>query len=216
MHNAPKPRIEDLPTTAQLRRSSVIAAIGAVAIGVTVYLPAEHGQDPTGVGTLLGLTEKGEIKRQLAEEAAADALTHGDTDESSSLMDTIRGLFVSEAHAQDATAAKDATAAQEWRDEVSFTLAPGESHEIKGTLEKGGALLYEWTTDGGRINFDLHAHGGGESIDYEKGRGKTEGSGEIEAPFAGDHGWFWRNRDKKPVTVTLKLSGDYSEIVRSG
>ena len=208
MYNAPKPRIEDLPTTAQLRRSSVIAAIGAVAIGVMVYLPAEHGRDPTGVGTLLGLTEKGEIKRQLAEEAAADALTHG-TDESSSLLDSVLGLFVSTAYAQ------EATEAAKWRDEVSFTLAPGNSAEIKATLEEGGTLVYDWMTDGGRINFDLHAHGGGKSIDYERGRGKTEGSGEIEAPFAGDHGWFWRNRDRQDVTVTLKLNGDYSGIVRS-
>ncbi|MEC7668209.1 MAG: transmembrane anchor protein, partial [Pseudomonadota bacterium] len=73
MHNAPKPNLEDLPTKAQLRRSSIVAGIGAVAIGVMVYMPAELGKDPTGVGTLLGLTEMGEIKQQLAAEAAADA-----------------------------------------------------------------------------------------------------------------------------------------------
>ena len=71
MYNAPKPNIEDLPTKAQLRRSSIIAGIGAVFIGVCVYLPAEYGTDPTGVGNILGLTEMGEIKQQLAAEAAA-------------------------------------------------------------------------------------------------------------------------------------------------
>lgn len=65
MHNAPQPKLEELPTKAQLRRYSVIAAIGAVAIGVMVYLPAEHGKDPTGVGSILGLTEMGKIKQQL-------------------------------------------------------------------------------------------------------------------------------------------------------
>ncbi|MEP3024543.1 MAG: hypothetical protein ABJN03_01795 [Ascidiaceihabitans sp.] len=30
MHNAPQPNIEDLPTKAQLRRSSIIAGIGSV------------------------------------------------------------------------------------------------------------------------------------------------------------------------------------------
>jgi hypothetical protein len=40
MYNAPQPKIEDLPIPATLRRYSAIAAIGAVAIGVRVYLPA--------------------------------------------------------------------------------------------------------------------------------------------------------------------------------
>src|SRR6056297_1522835 len=101
MHNAPKPKLEDLPTKAQLRRSSIIAGIGAMAIGVIVYMPAELGQDPTGVGSILGLTEMGEIKQQLAAEAAADKELHGG-DGSVSLMDDILGLFVGAAYAQEA------------------------------------------------------------------------------------------------------------------
>ena len=203
MHNAPKPNIEDLPTKAQLRRSTLIAGIGAVFIGVCVYLPAEYGTDPTGVGSVLGLTEMGQIKQQLAAEAAADEALHGG-DESSSLMNDIFGLFVSTAHAQEA-----------WTDEITFTLAPSESTEIKATMEEGATLNYAWTSKGGRINFDLHAHADGDSVTYEKGRGQTSGVGSFETPFAGDHGWFWRNRDNETVTVTLQLRGDYSEIVRS-
>ncbi|SDI39350.1 transmembrane anchor protein [Lutimaribacter saemankumensis] len=203
MHNAPKPKLEDLPTKAQLRRSSIIAGIGAMAIGIMVYMPAELGHDPTGVGSILGLTEMGEIKQQLAAEAAADEEMHGG-DESSSLMDDILGLFVGAAYAQEA-----------WQDEINFTLAPGEYIEIKATMEEGATLLYAWTSTGGRVNFDLHAHAGDQNVTYEKGRGQTEGEGSFETPFAGDHGWFWRNRDDEAVTVTLQLRGDYSEIVRS-
>lgn len=203
MHNAPKPNIEDLPTLSQLRRSSILAAIGAVAIGVMIYLPAEYGTDPTGVGSVLGLTEMGEIKQQLAVEAADDEALHGG-DTSSSLMDDIFGLFVSTAYAQDA-----------WQDEITFTLEPGEYTEIKATMEAGVTLTYAWVATGGRVNFDLHAHSGSDAVTYEKGRGQTSGQGSFETPFAGDHGWFWRNRDKADVTVTLQLSGDYSEIVRS-
>ncbi|GAB5431307.1 MAG: hypothetical protein EpisKO_06770 [Epibacterium sp.] len=202
MHNAPKPNLKDLPTKAQLRRSSIIAGIGAVFIGVAVYMPAELGQDPTGIGSILGLTEMGEIKQQLAAEAAADAELHG-SDESSSLMDDILGLFVSTAHAQEA-----------WQDEITFTLEPGEYTEIKATMEEGATLSYAWTSTGGRVNFDLHAHAGEQDVTYEKGRGQTEGEGSFETPFAGDHGWFWRNRDDEAVTVTLQLRGDYSAIVR--
>ena len=203
MYDAPKPNIEDLPTKAQLRRSTVIAGIGAVAIGLMVYLPAEYGTDPTGVGSILGLTKMGEIKQQLAAEAKADEALHG-SDESSSLMNDIFGLFVSTAHAQEA-----------WQDEITFTLAPSESTEIKATMEQGATMNYAWSSTGGRINFALHAHGGGEDVTYERGRGQTSGEGSFETPFAGDHGWFWRNRDDADITVTLQLSGDYSEIVRS-
>ena len=203
MHNAPKPNIEDLPTLTQLRRSSIIAGIGALAIGVCVYLPAEYGTDPTGVGNILGLTEMGEIKQQLAAEAAADEALHGG-DESSSLMNDIFGLFVGAAHAQEA-----------WQDEIIFTLAPGESTEIKATMEQGVTLTYAWAATGGRVNFDLHAHAGSDAVTYEKGRGQTAGEGQLETPFAGDHGWFWRNRDDADIIVTLQLRGDYSQIVRS-
>lgn len=203
MYNAPQPKLEDLPSNRQLGRLTVVAAIGAAAIGVMVYLPAEYGIDPTGVGNVLGLTEMGEIKQQLAKEAAEDEKLHGSQD-SSSLIDAVLGLFVSTAQAQDA-----------WKDVVTFTLEPGAYTEIKATMEKGATLTYAWMADGGRINFDLHAHAGGENVTYEKGRGETSGAGSFETPFAGDHGWFWRNRDKSAVTVTLQLRGDYSGLVRS-
>ena len=154
------------------------------------------------MGSILGLTEMGEIKQQLAAEAAADEALHGG-DESSSLMNDIFGLFVSSAAAQ-----------QAWQDEITFTLAPGASTEIKATMEQGATLTYAWVATGGRINFDLHAHAGGEAVTYETGRGQTSAEGSFETPFAGDHGWFWRNRDKTDVTVTLQLNGSYSEIVR--
>ena len=167
-------------------------------------LPAEYGIDPTGAGQVLGLTEMGEIKQELADEAEADRDVHGGAGESSTLIESILGMFVGSAYAQES-----------WRETVTFTLAPGEATEVKLVMTEGDTAEYSWVAEGGRINFDLHAHGGGESIDYEKGRGETDGEGSIEAPFAGSHGWFWRNRDDADVTVTLQLRGDYSELVRS-
>ena len=202
--NAEKPDPALLPTPRQLRRSTIAAIVGAAFIGVGVYLPAEYGIDPTGVGSVLGLTEMGEIKQQLAREAAEDELIHGGGDQSSSLVDDIFGLFVGAAHAQEA-----------WTDTVTFTLAPDAFTEIKMVMAAGDVVEYSWVAEGGRINFDLHAHGDGQSVDYDRGRGATDGAGSIEAPFPGEHGWFWRNRDDSDVTVTLQLRGDYSEVVRS-
>ncbi len=201
MFNSEKPSLDELPSSAQLLRSTVIAAASALAILVTVVLPAEYGIDPTGAGRLLGLTEMGEIKTQLAEEAEMDRLMEEGRDDQSSVLDDFLSLFVGTAQAQEA-----------WRDAVTFTLAPGDTAEIKLVMVEGNTAEYAWTAEGGRINFDLHAHGNGQSIDYDRGRGASAGDGSIEAPFAGEHGWFWRNRDNADVTVTLQLRGDYSEL----
>ena len=202
MYNAPQPKLEDLPSNKQLARMSIIAVIGAAFIGICAYLPAEYGVDPTGIGTVLGLTEMGEIKQELEAEAEADRLLHGEQEELS-FIDRVLGSFISTAHAQET-----------WRDEIVFTLEPGAFTEIKATMEEGATLTYAWVAEGGRINFDLHAHAGGQDVTYERGRGQTEGEGSFETPFAGDHGWFWRNRDDEAITVTLQLRGEYTAIVR--
>jgi hypothetical protein len=72
MFNAQKPDPSELPSTGRLLKSTGIAAAVAGAMLVFVVLPAEYGVDPTGAGSLLGLTEMGRIKMQLAEEAALD------------------------------------------------------------------------------------------------------------------------------------------------
>jgi hypothetical protein len=103
-------------------------------------------------------------------------------------------------------------AAPEWRDEVSYTLNPGEGIEVKLAMEEGQVAQFFWTANGSVVNFDLHGDGGGQKISYEKGRGVAEASGELTAAFAGNHGWFWRNRTEAPVTVNLRTAGDYAEI----
>jgi len=203
MFNAKKPSLDELPSSAQLIRSTAIAAVSAVAILVTVVLPAEYNIDPTGIGGVIGLTEMGEIKAQLAEEAEADRLLELEEQEESSLMNDIFGIFVGAAHAQEA---------EIWRDETTFTLAPGDSAEWKLLMEEGQTVEYRMLVDGGRVNFDLHGHGGGKSVTYEKGRGSTGDEGQIVAAFNGEHGWFWRNRDGSNVTVTVQVRGDYAEF----
>lgn len=72
MYNSDMPTRAELPTTKQLIRSTLIALSTAIVLLVTVILPAEYAIDPTGVGKVLGLTEMGEIKAQLEQEAAED------------------------------------------------------------------------------------------------------------------------------------------------
>ena len=205
MFNAEKPSLDELPSSAQLIRSTIIAATSAVVILVTVVLPAEYNIDPTGIGGAIGLAEMGEIKTQLEEEAEADRQMMEAEDEQSSLLNDVFGLFVGAAHAQEAMV---------WRDETTFTLAPGDSADWKMEMDAGQMAEYRMLVEGGRVNFDLHGHGGGETVTYEKGRGSTGAEGEVTAAFDGQHGWFWRNRDSSDVTVTIQVRGEYAEFVQ--
>ncbi|MER9364945.1 transmembrane anchor protein [Mesorhizobium sp. M0518] len=213
MYNTDIPTRAELPTSMQLLRSTVIAILAAAAILVTIVLPAEYAIDPTGVGRALELTEMGEIKTQLAEEAEQDRLRELQNgtptavpapDQQSSLLKRVFAELVI-----------GSASAQELRtDEMSVTLKPGEGAEIKLVMAKGAQAKYSWTANGAAVNFDTHGDGGGENISYEKGRGAAEDEGVLEAAFDGNHGWFWRNRTDADVTVTLKTNGAYTDIKR--
>lgn len=109
-------------------------------------------------------------------------------------------------------AAVAGAAAPEWRDEVSYTLNPGEGVEVKLVMEAGQVARFAWTANGGVVNFDLHGDGSDQETSYEQGRAVPEASGDLTAAFTGNHGWFWRNRSEAPVTVTLRTGGEYSEL----
>ena len=105
-----------------------------------------------------------------------------------------------------------AAAGPDWRDEVSYTLPPGEGIEVKLVMQEGQTARFEWTANGGVVNYDTHGDGSGQKISYEQGRAVPEQAGELTAAFTGNHGWFWRNRTDAPVTVTLRTGGDYAEM----
>ncbi|SLN14078.1 hypothetical protein TRL7639_00191 [Falsiruegeria litorea R37] len=200
MYNAEKPNLEELPSSAQLLKSTIIAAVAAVAILITIVLPSEYGIDPTRIGRVLGLTEMGEIKTQLAEEAEQDRQAAGE--EQSSILD----LFFSAAYAQQA---------ETWKDEISFELTPGQGAEWKLVMDKEAEAEFRWYTSDAVVNYDLHGDGSGQSISYKKGRGLSSETGTITAAFTGNHGWFFRNRTSAPLTITLQLRGAYSDVKRT-
>jgi hypothetical protein len=103
------------------------------------------------------------------------------------------------------------TVAPVWRDEVSYTLAPTEGVEVKLVMEAGAVAEFYWTANGSVVAYDTHGDGDS-SISYEKGRGVADQTGTLTAAFNGNHGWFWRNRTEAPVTITLFVRGDYSEM----
>ena len=52
MYNANKPNLDELPSSPQLIRSTIVAALVAVVLLVTIILPAEYGIDPTRIGSV--------------------------------------------------------------------------------------------------------------------------------------------------------------------
>lgn len=247
MFNAPLPRVEDLPSSAQLLRSTLIAAGVAGGLLVTVLLPAEYAVDPTRIGRLLGLTQMGEIKRQLAEEAAAEQARSaglGAIEQRMTAMEEqMRRLeplvaLAQGAPAQPASATRPAAAAPASApvaaapaattpptpaasgrtDETVLTLRPDQGIEIKLRMRRGAEARFAWRVDAGHLNFDTHGeppnpprgfyHG------YGTGRSARGDEGRIVAAFDGTHGWFFRNRSGRPVTITLRTEGDYETIIR--
>lgn len=203
MFNAQRPDINDLPTSRQLVKATAVALGVAGALLIAVILPAEYAIDPTGAGRALGLTQMGEVKAQLAEEAAADEAA------------TALAAKAPPAATTPPAAAPQAATAGTRSDVTSLTLEPGQGAEIKATMANGMRLTYDWSVSGGRVNYDTHADAPG--IDYHgygKGQNSTGENGELLAPFDGKHGWFWRNRGDAPVTVTLRTEGAYTEIKR--
>jgi len=195
--------------------------VSAVIILVAIVLPSEYGIDPTGVGQKLGLTEMGQIKVQLAAEAEADqkAQAQAVAPAAPAATATATPITVQTEPAPAPAAAPVAVAEKPVKpvgktDEISFTLKPGQGAEIKLVMKAGAKANYSWTANGAIVNFDTHGNGGGRSITYEKGRGVPSDEGVLEAAFEGNHGWFWRNRTKSDVTVTLKTNGDYIELKR--
>lgn len=230
VQNAQTSQDDNLPSTAKLVKSTAIAAVVATGLLVTTVLPGEYGIDPTGVGKLLGLKEMGEIKASLAEEAAADDAAAsdacssdastakvealGDNEQSSNSNDFgILGWFLPVAHAQE-TAPKKAMPKAANSGTMTVTLKPNKAAEIKVTMKKGATVSYDWKSNAGKANFDVH--GDSKKIKYHrysKGSVKQK-KGKITAAFDGSHGWFWRNRSGKTLTITLNVSGDYGKLIR--
>jgi len=219
MFNTKLPTLNELPTSRQLLRSTVIAVGVAAALLLTVVMPSEYAIDPTGVGRVLGLTQMGEIKKTLAEEAAAaDAavqpaavpVAQSPAPVQAAPQEQVATAPVAEPVAEPQPDLKS--------DEVTVTLKPGEATEIKLEMLDKATVSYEWTTDGVPVNHDTHGEPyigpKGYYHSYSKAKQIKADKGEFTAIFDGTHGWFWRNRSNSDVTITLKTNGEYLSIKR--
>ncbi len=105
--------------------------------------------------------------------------------------------------------------AQDRRDSMVVTLDPTKRVEVKLVMKRGQRADYEWSTDGGEVAFNLHGEVPNDpsvrAHTYQRGASKGE-KGNVIAVFDGVHGWSWRNTSDKPVKVTVKAWGQFSEL----
>ncbi|SEF02600.1 transmembrane anchor protein [Pseudomonas migulae] len=215
MFNTPLPTVNELPSTRKLVRSTVIALLTAVGLLVTVVMPSEYAVDPTGVGRALGLTQMGELKIILAQEALADAAPPQAVAPAPAPAPAPQVAQVQPiAKPVDQPVATPTPALK--TNQMSVTLKPGEGTEIKLDVLKNKTVSYEWTAVGGPVNYDTHGepYNGekGYFHSYNKGKQVKSDKGEFTAIFDGTHGWFWRNRSNNDVTIALKTTGDYLSV----
>jgi hypothetical protein len=217
MFNTPLPTVNELPTTRKLVRSTVIAILVAAGLLVTVVMPSEYAIDPTGVGRTLGLTQMGELKIILAQEALADAAPPQASAPAPAPAPVPAPQVVqSQPIAAPVPPPVPTTDPALKTNQMSVTLKPGEGTEIKLEVLKNKTVSYEWTAVGGLVNYDTHGepYNGekGYFHSYNKGKQVKSDKGEFTAIFDGTHGWFWRNRSNKDVTIALKTTGDYLSV----
>lgn len=201
MYNTDLPNRAALPSSKQLLRSTIIAIFVAAVLLATVVLPSEYGIDPTGLGRIMGLTQMGEIKMHLAQEAKK-----ADEAEAAEPAAETKAVLTPK---NETNAGKEKIK----EDERTVTLKPGEGIEIKLVMAKDAKVTYKWTTTGGAVNYDTHGEGQNKAFaSYKKGRNVEGDEGELVAKFDGTHGWFWRNRTNSDVSIKLETSGEYQSI----
>src|SRR5680860_169310 len=186
---------EGLPSTKSLIKATGVAALIGLLVLIIAILPAEYGIDPTGLGQKMGLT-------MLSQAEAAEPASP----EAGSSSDNLLALSAGPVWKAQSTLSSDTT---------TVTLKPDEGLEVKATMNAGDRMVFNWASEGGPVNFDMHGerfNDGDNFTSYWQGRNEPAANGAFEAPFDGTHGWYWRNRGDETVTIVLQTSGFYDGI----
>lgn len=172
-----------IQTTRTLIKSLIAALLLAIAVFVTIVLPAEYNIDPTGIGAKLGLT----VLATAVTETAPAVITTTDT-------------------ATDATTREDLTTVTiPANNGVEYKFYLQQYGKLSYEWSSAANVLYfdlhgepEGNTTG---YFESYASANG-----------SEMKGSLTAPFTGSHGWYWSNSSNADVVVTLKTQGEYAII----
>lgn len=204
MKNQPESNTIDIPVHSNitLLKASIAATVIAAVVLVTAILPAEYNIDPTGLGKSLGLTKIA---------TAAEASLPSDKP-MTNIMATTDAIIIAQAPAVAEIKDLRAKVAGLRQDTVEIVIAAGKGLEYKLLLNEGEHLEYEWRTDGQPLYFDFHGEPQGDKTGFFESFTITTSDqvkGTLTTPFAGSHGWYWKNKTDEPITVTLSTKGAY-------
>ena len=100
------------------------------------------------------------------------------------------------------------------QDDVEIQVPANSGLEYKFYLATHATLNYDWSSTA-PLYFDFHGEPEGDTTGYFESYGAATVDamkGTATTPFAGSHGWYWRNNTTEDVTVTLRTIGNYEII----
>jgi hypothetical protein len=103
----------------------------------------------------------------------------------------------------------------DWTDVITVIIPARGDKEYKLQLAKGATFEYKWQTDKGALFFDFHGEPKGDTTGYFKSFKKqtsSQSSGFLTTIFAGTHGWYWKNNHSFPISIILKVKGEYKRL----
>lgn len=98
---------------------------------------------------------------------------------------------------------------------IEVTVPAGRGIEYKFFMKQHEKMSYEWLTGGEPLYFDLHGEPEGDTTGYFESFAiatTNEMKGSFTTPFAGSHGWYWKNKTDKAVAIQLMVKGQYEVI----
>lgn len=166
-----------------LYKASLTALLVATFALVSFILPAEYNIDPTGLGKALGLTVLS-LPSSTPKALSSSSLSGNSTE--------VKALqFI----------------------EINVPAKKGVEYKFK--MQQFDKMTYEWLTDNDAIYFDLHGEPEGDKTGYFESyaiASLTEMKGSFTAPFNGSHGWYFKNKTSKPITIQLMVEGQFEII----
>jgi hypothetical protein len=184
-------------STRTLTIAVAAALLGALLILILFVLPAERGIDPTGIGSALGLAQM-----------------RGNASESKGAATPTEANSTAAPERQSKQTISKATALRS--DDMTVVLKPHTGTEIKALMRTGDHLVFRWEATG-PVTMDMHGerpNAGDEFTRYWKEADQTSAQGAFTAPFDGRHGWHWRNRSEKDVTIKVHTVGFYESLIQ--
>lgn len=202
--------------TKKIIKATVIALVIGAIILVTAVLPAKYGIDPTGIGHSLGFSKL----HHHVEKTVVTAPIEMVAQQPQRLFKLEDGGSSPEV-AMPAEANNPAPVKQfaEREDSILFNVPAGKGTEYKINMLKYGKVKYEWTTNKGAVFFDFHGEvkekNPSDNVYFESYTVAYSNNiiGNFLAPFEGKHGWYFRNKSKSDMVITIRLKGQYELII---